>query len=110
VVRRSQLTKLVIERNRGSTISMCAMKAGVSRKTACKYLRQDNAMEQRRVPHTWRTREDPLEGLFAVTRSALWERPDLAALLKSYGTASGRFKVSGSLKDAWLPGLAPSGG
>jgi hypothetical protein len=48
--------------------------------------------------------------LFAVTRSALWERFDLAALLKSYGTASGRFKVSGSLKDAWLPGLAPSGG
>lgn len=39
--------------------------------------------------------------LFAVTRSALWERLDLAALLKSYGTtASGRFKVTGSLKDA----------
>ena len=48
--------------------------------------------------------------LFAVTRSALWERIDLAALLKSYGTASGRFKVTGSLKDAWLPGFAPSGG
>jgi hypothetical protein len=29
--------------------------------------------------------------LFAVTRSALWERIDLIALLKSYGTASGRF-------------------
>ena len=48
--------------------------------------------------------------LFAVTRSALWERLDLAALLKSYGTASGRFKVTGSLKNAWLPGFAPSGG
>ena len=45
--------------------------------------------------------------LFAVTRSALWERIDLLALLKSYGTASGRFKVIGALNDAWLPGFAP---
>jgi Transposase DDE domain/Domain of unknown function (DUF4372) len=45
--------------------------------------------------------------LFAVTRSALWERIDLLALLKSYGTASGRFRVIGALNDAWLPGFAP---
>lgn len=46
--------------------------------------------------------------LFAVTRSALWERIDLLALLKSYGTASGRFKVIGSLDTAWFPGFAPN--
>jgi len=46
--------------------------------------------------------------LFAVTRSALWERLDLLALLKSYGTASGRFRVIGALNDAWLPGFAPA--
>lgn len=46
--------------------------------------------------------------LFAVTRSALWERIDLLGLLKSYGTASGRFKVIGALNDAWLPGFAPT--
>ena len=45
--------------------------------------------------------------LFAVARSALWERIDLLALLKSYGTASGRFKVIGALNDAWLPGFSP---
>ena len=45
--------------------------------------------------------------LFAVTRSALWERLDLLALLKSYGTASGQFKVIAALNDAWLPGLSP---
>jgi hypothetical protein len=45
--------------------------------------------------------------LFAVTRSALWERIDLLALLKSYGTASGRFRVIGKLNEAWLPGFAP---
>ena len=44
--------------------------------------------------------------LFAVTRPTLWERLDLLALLKSYGTASGRMKVIGSLNDAWLPGFA----
>lgn len=46
--------------------------------------------------------------LFAVTRSALWERIDLLRLLKSYGTASGRFKVIGALNTAWLPGFAPA--
>ncbi len=45
--------------------------------------------------------------LFAVTRSALWERIDLLALLRSYGTASGRFKVIAALNTAWLPGFAP---
>lgn len=45
--------------------------------------------------------------LFAVTRSALWERLDLLALLKSYGTASGRMRVIGALNAAWLPGFQP---
>jgi hypothetical protein len=46
--------------------------------------------------------------LFAVVRSTVWERIDLLALLKSYGTASGRFRVLGALNQAWLPGFAPS--
>ena len=46
--------------------------------------------------------------LFAVTRSALWERVDFLALLKSYGTASERMKVTGALNAAWLPGFAPA--
>ena len=44
--------------------------------------------------------------LFAVTRSALWERLDLLGLLKSYGTASGRFQVIGAHNEAWLTGFA----
>jgi hypothetical protein len=46
--------------------------------------------------------------LFAVVRSALWEKINLIELLKSYGTASGRFKVIGSLNTAWLPGFSPT--
>jgi hypothetical protein len=43
--------------------------------------------------------------LFAVVRSTVWERIDLLVLLKSYGTASGRFRVLGALNQAWLPGF-----
>jgi len=46
--------------------------------------------------------------LFTVTRSTLWERLDLLALLKSYGTASGRMRVLGALNNAWLPGFVPA--
>jgi hypothetical protein len=45
--------------------------------------------------------------LFAVVRSALWEKINLLELLKSYGTASGRFKVIGALNTAWFPGFSP---
>lgn len=45
--------------------------------------------------------------LFAVVRSCLWERLDLLALLKSYGTASGRLQINGAPQDAWLPSLQP---
>lgn len=47
--------------------------------------------------------------LFAVTRSALWERLDLLALLQSYGTAPGRKRRPDPLEQPWLRGLAPFG-
>jgi hypothetical protein len=43
--------------------------------------------------------------LFAVARSALWERLCLLDLLRSYGTAGGQFKVIAALDQAWLPGF-----
>jgi hypothetical protein len=45
--------------------------------------------------------------LFAAVRSSLWERLDLLALLRSYGTAGGPFKIWGALAQAWIPGLKP---
>jgi hypothetical protein len=49
--------------------------------------------------------------LFAVVRSAVWERLDLLELLKSYGTASGQIRYVGALHNAWqqlwLSGMAP---
>ncbi len=79
VVTRTQLTKLFIERNQGKTISMSAMKAGMSRKTAGKYLRQDNVIEQRQVAHTWRTRKDPLEEIWPEALTMLRDAPELEA-------------------------------
>jgi len=79
VVTRTQLTKLVSERNQGKTISMCAMKSGMNRKTAGKYLSQDNVLEQRRVPHTWKTREDPLAEIWPRAQEMLGDAPELEA-------------------------------
>jgi transposase len=79
VVKRTQLTKLVYERNQGANISMSAIKAGMSRTTARNYLRQDDVMEQRQAPHSWRTRADPLEAVWPQALAMLREAPELEA-------------------------------
>jgi DDE family transposase/uncharacterized protein DUF4372 len=43
--------------------------------------------------------------LFAVVRSGLWERWDLAGLLRLYGTAGGSFRYLGQPEQAFLPHL-----
>ena len=58
---------------------MSAIKAGMSRTTARNYLRQDDVMEQRQAPHTWRTREDPLEEVWPRALAMLREAPELEA-------------------------------
>ena len=49
--------------------------------------------------------------LFAVVRSAVWERLDLLEPLRSYGRASGQTRFVGALHEAWhqlrLSGMAP---
>ena len=47
--------------------------------------------------------------LFAMVRGVIWERLDLAALLKSYGTAGGRYRYRyrAQPEALYLPGLAP---
>lgn len=43
--------------------------------------------------------------LWAVVRSCLWMKLDLLALLKSYGTAGGDFRLLGQPEQAYLPGF-----
>lgn len=98
VVTRTQLTKLAIERNQARTVSMSAMKSGMSRNTARKYLRQNDVTEQRRVPHTWRTREDPLEAVWPRAEEMLRQAPELEAKALFEYLAAGR-------QDEIKPGL-----
>ncbi len=65
---------------------MCAMKAGMSRKTAGKYLSQDKVTEQRRVPHNWKTRKDPLTERLAQIKPQPVPRVPLPAVTKFHGT------------------------
>jgi transposase len=69
---------------------MSAMKAGMSRNTARKYLRQNEVMEQRQVPHTWRTRQDPLEAVWEQALAMLREAPELEAKALFEHLAQGR--------------------
>ena len=58
---------------------MSAMKAGMSRNTARKYLRKNDVMEPSRSLHTWRTRRDPLEEIWPQALKMLREAPELEA-------------------------------
>jgi transposase len=69
---------------------MSAMKAGMSRNTARKYLRQSDLTEQRPVPHTWRTRPDPLEAIWPAALSMLRQAPELEAKALFEHLAAGR--------------------
>ena len=45
--------------------------------------------------------------LLAIIRGVVWDCIDLIGLLRSYGTASGGFRMRASCEASYLPGLAP---
>ena len=45
--------------------------------------------------------------LFTLMRAGLWQRRDLAQLLRRYGTADGHFAWLAAAHQSWLPGFAP---
>lgn len=58
---------------------MSAQKSGMSRQTARKHLQQDDPLKQERVPHNWRTRQDPLETIWPEALSMLRDAAELEA-------------------------------
>ncbi len=62
----------------------------MSRKTAGKYLNQENVLEQRQAPHTWRTRKDPLETIWPQALAMLRDTPELEAKALFEYLAEGR--------------------
>lgn len=79
MINRRQINQLVYERNRRVSIRMSAIKAGVSRNTARKYLRRSDPSKQKKQPHDWRTRKDPLEAVWSAARAMLETAPELQA-------------------------------
>src|SRR3954466_15691133 len=61
------------------TLAKAADKAGVGEKTARKYRDADLLPSQRRVPHTWRTREDPFQDVWPELVDQLRLNPGLRA-------------------------------
>lgn len=45
--------------------------------------------------------------LMAIVRGVVWDRIDLNALLRSYGTAGGSFRMRAACQSMYLPGFAP---
>ena len=62
-----------------STLANAADRAEVDEKTARKYRDSDSLPSQRRVPHTWRTREDPFQDVWPELLELLRINPGLQA-------------------------------
>ena len=62
-----------------TTLAKAADKAGVDEKTARKYRDSDRLPSQRRVPRTWRTREDPFQDVWPELVDQLRLNPGLQA-------------------------------
>src|SRR6188474_2263225 len=62
-----------------TTLANAADKAGVDEKTARKYRDSDRLPSQRRIPHTWRTREDPFQDVWPEIQERLCLNPGLEA-------------------------------
>jgi len=60
-------------------LEVAGLKAGMSRKTASKYLREGKLPSELVQPRTWRTREDPFEECWDEVAARLAEAPELEA-------------------------------
>jgi len=60
-------------------ITVSALKADTSRPTARKYVRAGKSPAQLQVKHTWRTRPDPLSGIWPQAERMLAAAPELEA-------------------------------
>ncbi|MEI6183747.1 MAG: IS21 family transposase [Polynucleobacter sp.] len=74
-----QINRLLVEFNQKGDLNMSAMKAGMTRKTAAKYLKMKDPQDPPRVRHTWRTRPDEFAEVWAEAEAMLLAAPELEA-------------------------------
>ncbi len=79
MINEKQYGRLLREFARTNNMSHSALSAGVDRKTARKYLKEQRCPEEQRSPHTWRTRADPLEAIWPEAEKRLRDAPELEA-------------------------------
>ncbi len=79
MITKQQYRRLMSEHQETGNVTDSAMKAGMSRPTAMKYLKAAQPPNELQAKHTWRTREDPLWGIWPAAEVMLEEAPDLAA-------------------------------
>jgi Mu transposase-like protein len=75
----AQVRRLMEEIQKHGKIEVAAMRAGMDRKTARKYVRAGLLPSELRKPHTWRTRADPFAEDWPILAATLEEAPELEA-------------------------------
>jgi hypothetical protein len=89
-----QIRRLRKALQQGASLTLAAARAGIDRKTARKYQRQDSLPSEVPVKHDWRTRKDPFDSVWAwveeqlIGNSALQAKTLFEALQRQY---PGRF-------------------
>ena len=74
-----QVKILMTLRKSGRTKTVAAAKAGMTEKTARKYLHSGKLPSELRIEHTWRTREDPFADVWPEIKNKLEINPGLQA-------------------------------
>ena len=74
-----QYQRLMSDYEKTGKIVVSALKADVHPQTARKYIEAGKPPGQLQKPHTWRTRPDPLETIWAEVRAMLRDAPELEA-------------------------------
>ena len=77
MVTEQQIRKLLMEHTKSGQIGMAAMKAGMNRKTAAKYVHNGEPDTDEEVTRGWRTREDPFQGCWDEAEKLLKATPEL---------------------------------
>ena len=74
-----QVRLLMQEKTKHGKVGKAAMKAGMDRKTARKYIKAGKLPSEMNKQHTWRTREDPFVDVWPKVEKMLKDIPELMA-------------------------------
>jgi len=74
-----QINRLLQEFNKKGDLTMSAMKAGMTRKTAAKYMKLKDPLDPPKVRHDWRTRVDGFAEVWPEVQAMLTAAPELEA-------------------------------